>query len=162
MCRPERVEAAVGEGAAPAGVLGGPHGAVYGGGAGADRGHAPCGTCTHVHRVTETLGALTVTWDPACSCGCIASGVHYDRGISDTGDLTDLLASIARHPSSAVGGPSDAGPTLGVVEGQRVRGARQLARPWVDVFRGIGLEQRELASLWRTAIRILRGRCESR
>lgn len=44
-----------------------------------------CGSCSHVHRVTDSTINIDLVYDIRCPvCGCTASGDSYDRGVVDT------------------------------------------------------------------------------
>lgn len=146
-------------------------------------GHPACGSCAHVHRVTDRgkVGNnqdIALVYDIACpepGCYCTASGDAYDRGIVDV-PVPSAWAKDERwcadngvRPAITTGdlaaycGSGDAIRESGMDEGPALRGTDHR----VD-DRGSGLfgwawdQQRELGRLWRTAVRILRGTGDTR
>lgn len=128
-----------------------------------------CASCQHRHRVTDHgTDGIDIEFDACCpECGCTASGAEYDRGVVDV-DPAEFFARIELHgrlddkqlPIIPNGLSSRA---LWLVEGPAVRGADHgVDHRGPGLFGWVGDQQRELAGLWRTAIRILRGKGDPR
>src|SRR6185437_14734296 len=56
-----------------------------------------CGTCTHVHRVTDSIApsGITLTYEVACFCGCTVSGADYLRGVVTVADISTFDSTHA-------------------------------------------------------------------